>query len=334
MKIALDAMGGDFAPKEIVLGAVEACREVGSEIILVGMEEAIKKELNAQSITGLKIEIHNATEVIAMDEHPATAIKRKKDSSLIVANRLVKEGKADAVISAGNTGAAMAASLLTLGRITGIKRPAIACLMPTEIGFSVVLDAGANADCEPDNLLEFAIMGSIYTEQTLGMKNPRVGLLSIGEEETKGNKLTIEAHQLLKTSGLNFIGNIEGHDVHRGKCEVIICDGFVGNIVLKLSEGLASVLVKQIKDAISSNVASMIGGLLVKDSIKKLMSRMDSTEYGGMPLLGINGYSFISHGSSNAKAIKNAVKGAMKAVNENYVGKIAAIIDKTRESNE
>jgi glycerol-3-phosphate acyltransferase PlsX len=277
----------------------------------------------------LKLEVHHASEVIAMDDHPANAVKRKKDSSLIVANRLVKEGKADAVISAGNTGAAMAASLLTLGRISQIKRPAIASLMPTKTGFSVVLDAGANADCEPDILLEFALMGAVYAEQVLGLKNPRVGLLSIGEEETKGNKLTIDAHQLLKSSSLNFIGNIEGNDVHRGVCEVIVCDGFVGNIVLKLSEGLASVLMSQIKEAISDNVISMVGGLLIKNSIRKLKNRMDPAEYGGMPLLGLNGISLIAHGNSNAKSIKNAIKAATKAVSQDITGKIAQAVEKT-----
>jgi phosphate acyltransferase len=326
LKIALDAMGGDFAPKEVVLGAVAACREFGTEIILVGIESEISKELTNQSLSGLKLEIHHASEVIAMHEHPAGAVKRKKDSSLIVANRLVKEGKADAIISAGNTGAAMTASLLTLGRINGIKRPAIVSLMPTKTGFSVVLDAGANADCEPDILLEFALMGSVYAEQVMGIKNPRVGLLSIGEEETKGNKLTIDTHQLLKSSRLNFIGNIEGNDVHRGVCDVIVCDGFVGNIVLKLSEGLASVLMSQVKEAILVNVFSMMGGLLIKKSFKKLMSRMDPAEYGGMPLLGLNGISLIAHGNSNAKAVKNAIKAATKAVNQDIIGKIAQTV--------
>ncbi|MGE5580969.1 MAG: phosphate acyltransferase PlsX [Bacillota bacterium] len=323
MKIAVDAMGGDYAPREIVAGAIAACREFGAEVILVGIEDEIQKELADKPHSGLKLEVYHASEVIAMDEHPANAVKRKKDSSLAVANRLVKEGKAAAVISAGNTGAAMATSLLTLGRISGIKRPAIASLMPTMNGFCIVLDAGANADCEPENLLEFAVMGSVYVECVLGIRNPRVGLLSIGEEETKGNKLTIEAHQLLKNSRLNFIGNIEGRDVHHGACEVVVCDGFVGNIVLKLSEGLFSFLMSQIKESISANLLSITGGLLIKNSLRQLKRNLDYTEYGGMPLLGINGLSFISHGSSNAKAIKNAIKGACKAVNDDFVKQIA-----------
>ncbi len=331
MKIAIDAMGGDYAPEEIIKGAVSACRELGAEVILVGSEEKIGPIFKEQSVSGLKIEIYNATEVIEMDEHPANAVKKKKDSSLAVANRLVKEGSASAVISAGNTGAAMSASLLTLGRIKGINRPAIASPMPTNTGVSVLIDAGANADCDPINLLQFALMGSIYAEQVFGIRKPRVGLLSIGEEETKGNKLIIESHQLLKQSSINFIGNIEGRDVHRGECDVIVCDGFVGNIVLKLSEGLASALFGQIKAALTRNLVTTAGAFLVKSAFKSLKGKMDYTEYGGAPLLGLNGISMISHGRSNGKAIKNAVKAAMKAVNEDIVGKIAASLARQEE---
>lgn len=328
MKIALDAMGGDFAPQETVLGAIEASREFGAEVILVGIEKEIRTILDQQQTAGLKLEIYHASEVIAMDEHPANAVKRKKDSSLVVANRLVKEGKADAVISMGNTGAAMTASLFTLGRLGGIKRPAIASVMPTKTGLSIILDAGANADCEPENLLEFAYMGSAYVEHIFRIPNPKVGLLSIGEEETKGNKLTVEAHQLLKNSNLNFIGNIEGRDVHRGVCDVIVCDGFVGNVVLKLSEGLASVLMGWMKEAINTNTFSMMGGLLLKAPLKKILGPMDPAEYGGMPLLGLNGISMIGHGSSKAKAVKNAIKAATNAVNQDIVGAITRTIEK------
>lgn len=324
MKIAIDAMGGDNAPEEIVKGAILACRELGAEIILVGNEARIGAILKNQSISGLRLEVYNATEVIEMDEHPAIAVKNKKDSSLVVANRLVKEGSASAVISAGNTGAAMSGSLLTLGRIKGINRPAIASPMPTNTGVGVLIDAGANADCDPHNLLQFALMGSIYAEQVFGIPKPRVGLLSIGEEETKGNKLTVEAHQLLKQSPINFIGNIEGRDVHRGECDVIVCDGFVGNVVLKISEGLAGALFGQIKTALRRNLITTTGALLVKSAFQSLKGRMDYTEYGGAPLLGLNGISMISHGRSNAKAIKNAVKTTIKAVNEDIVGKITA----------
>lgn len=319
-------MGGDYAPKEVVLGSVAACRELGADVILVGDEAAIKKELADASLTGLKLEIEPASEVIGMGEHPANAVKHKKDSSLVVANRLVKEGRADAVISAGNSGAAMTASLLILGRISGVKRPALASPMPTKKGVSVLLDAGANADCDPENLLQFAMMGSIYAELVLGLPHPRIGLLSIGEEETKGNKLIVESHQLLKESGLNFIGNIEGIDVHRGACEVIVCDGFVGNIVLKLSEGLATVLFGWVKEAITANFQTKLGGLMIKGSMKKLIARMDYSEYGGVPLLGVNGLSLIGHGRSNAKAIKSAIRAAMRAADQDLVGKIASAV--------
>ncbi|HEX3047180.1 MAG TPA: phosphate acyltransferase PlsX [Bacillota bacterium] len=331
MKIAVDAMGGDFAPKEIVKGAIAACQEIGAEVILVGNEANLKSELAHQpfsefKLSDLKLEIYPATEVIAMDEHPVSAVKRKQDSSLVVANRLVKEGKAAAVISAGNTGAAMSASLLTLGRIERIKRPAIASLMPTRKGLSIILDAGANVDCEPENLLQFALMGSVYAEQLLGMNNPKVGLLSIGEEETKGNKLTIEAHQLLKNSRLNFIGNIEGRDIHSGMCEVIVCDGFTGNTILKLTEGMASFFFNQIREAMNTNSFSRLGGFLLKKSLRKMKETLDYTEYGGAPLLGLSGISLISHGSSNSKAIKNAIKAAVKALNQDIIAKIAASV--------
>ncbi|HEY8464676.1 MAG TPA: phosphate acyltransferase PlsX [Bacillota bacterium] len=322
MWIAIDAMGGDFAPREIVLGAVSACQELNAEIILVGDETAIKEVLKGKATTGLKLEIRHTSEVITMEEHPATAVRHKKNSSLVVANQLVKEGKAAAVISAGNTGAAMAASLFGLGRIAAVSRPAIAIPMPTAKGISVLLDAGANADCQPEDLLQFAHMGSVYAEKVLNLNTPRVGLLSIGEEATKGNRLTIEAHRLLNASNLNFIGNIEGRDIHRGVCEVIVCDGFVGNIVLKMTEGLAGVLFEQIKTAVTASWWSSLGGMFLRGAFRQIKAKLDNTEYGGAPLLGLNGVSIISHGNSNAKAIKNAIRVAMRAVEERLVEKI------------
>jgi glycerol-3-phosphate acyltransferase PlsX len=323
LKIALDAMGGDFAPRETVYGAVSACREFNAEVILVGNEAELQEQLKGINTAGLKLDIQHASETIAMDEHPATAVRHKKDSSLVVANRLVKQGVAAAVISAGNTGAAMAASLFGLGRIDGVDRPAIATPMPTKDGVCVILDAGANADCEPENLVQFALMGAVYAEKVLNLSTPRIGLLSIGEEETKGNKLIVAAHQLLKNSSLNFIGNVEGRDVHRGACEVIVCDGFVGNVVLKLTEGLASVLFGQIKAMINSNLMTKIGGLLLQKGFQRLKVQLDDTEYGGAPLLGLNGVSIISHGNSKAKAIKNAIRVALRAAEQDLVGKIA-----------
>jgi glycerol-3-phosphate acyltransferase PlsX len=323
LKIALDAMGGDFAPRETVYGAVAACREFNAEVILVGNEAALQAQLKGINTAGLKLDIQHASETIAMDEHPATAVRHKKDSSLVVANRLVKQGVAAAVISAGNTGAAMTASLFGLGRIAGVDRPAIATPMPTQDGVCVILDAGANADCEPENLVQFALMGAVYAEKVFNLSNPRIGLLNIGEEETKGNKLSIAAHQLLLKSGLNFIGNVEGRDIHRGSCEVIVCDGFTGNVVLKLTEGLASVLFGKIKAAVKTNLLTKIGGLLLQKGFHRLKAQLDDTEYGGALLLGLNGVSIISHGNSNAKAIKNAIRVAWRAAEQDVVGKIA-----------
>lgn len=328
MKIAIDAMGGDLAPQEIVLGAIDACRELNAEVILVGLEPNIKGILDSKQITGLKLEICHASEIITMEDHPALAVKAKKDSSLVVANQLVKRGEAAAVISAGSTGAAMTASLLHLGRIGGIKRPAIATPMPNRLGVGVLIDAGANADCDSENMLQFAVMGSIYAEKVFGINKPRVGLLSIGEEETKGNKLTLETHELLKESELNFIGNIEGRDIHQGNCDVIVCDGFTGNVVLKLSEGLSSVLFGQIKAAVAANCLNTLGGLLLKPAFGKLKAQLDYTEYGGAPLLGLKGISMIGHGKSNAKAVKNAVRAAMKAVDQGVVSKITAAVNR------
>ncbi len=325
MRIALDAMGGDQAPGEIILGAILASRSFENiEILLVGDQQKLNTEIKKAEfeLQGSKLKVWHASEVINMEEHPAVAVKKKKDSSLVVANRLVKEGKADVVISAGNTGAAMTASLLTLGRVKGINRPAIASLMPNLKGVGVLLDAGANADCDPENLVKFGIMGSIYAEQVLEITNPRVGLLSIGEESTKGNKLVIAAHELLAKTDLNFIGNIEGRDINKGVCDVIVCDGFVGNVVLKMAEGLSSALFTQIKEAINTSLKSKMGGYLLRDSFKILKASLDHTEYGGAPLLGLNGLSMICHGSSNAKAIKNAIKAAIKAINQEVTGKI------------
>lgn len=320
MKIALDAMGGDHAPREEVRGAISACRELALQVILVGDPAKIEAEMaEYPEARSLPLEIVAATERIAMDEHPAAAVKRKRQASVVIANELVRNGQAAAVVSAGNTGAAMAASLLRLGRIKGIERPAIAVPMPTMTGVTVFLDAGANADCEPENLAQFAMMGTVYAEKVLGLANPRVALLNIGEEETKGNILTQAAYPLLAASGLRFVGNVEGGDIHRGAAEVIVCDGFVGNVVLKVSEGLAFVLLNQVKEAAAASVKGRLGGLLLRSSLRAVRGRMDYSEYGGAPLLGVDGVSIISHGRSNAKAIRNALRVAAKAVEQGVV---------------
>ncbi|ACV62061.1 fatty acid/phospholipid synthesis protein PlsX [Desulfofarcimen acetoxidans DSM 771] len=330
MKIAVDAMGGDFAPREIVQGAVQAVQEYGFQIILVGDTEKITAELG--SFPRDKIELVHTKEVIAMDEHPASSVRKKKGSSIVQANLLVKEGSAQAVVSAGSTGAAMAASLLYLGRIKGIDRPAIASVLPTMKGGTVLLDVGANVDCKPQYLLQFAIMGNLYASKILGIIKPRVGLLNIGEEETKGNELTLAAFPLLRQSGIDFIGNVEGREVFSGDIDVIVCDGFVGNIVLKTSEGLAMALKSMIKQEISCSITAKLGILLTLPSLKRFRQRIDYTEYGGAPLLGINGISVISHGSSTAKAIKNAIRVAADAVENGLVSSIRADIEKGQDT--
>lgn len=334
MKIAVDAMGGDYAPKEAVLGAVQAVKEWGVHVILVGRREEIERELTRLEYPADLISIIEAPEIIEMGEHPATAVRKKRHSSIVTANNLIKEGKADAVISAGNTGAAMAASLLTLGRIQGISRPAIAVPMPTLKGVTVLLDAGANADCDPEDLLQFGVMGAIYSESVLGIRSPRVGLLSIGEEETKGNRLVLESHQLFKESHLRFYGNVEGKDIPAGVCEVVVCDGFVGNTILKFAEGLAGAIFQQMKEALFSSITGRMGALMIKSSLQTLRLSLDYSEYGGAPLLGIRGVSIISHGRSNAKAFKNAIRSGINGVEQDIVTKIRKAIEENRPLKE
>ncbi len=329
MKIAVDAMGGDYAPFEIVKGAVEAVRQFGREVILVGDATLIQEQLAQLDYDKNKISVVHASEVIQMDEAPAVAIRRKKDSSIVVCNKLIKEGVADAVVSAGSTGAAMGASLLGLGRIKGIDRPAIASIIPTLTGGTLLLDVGANAECKPVNLLQFAIMGHIYAKKILGVDKPKVGLLNIGEEETKGNDLYFESHQLIKNSKLNFIGNIEGRDITKGRADIIVCDGFVGNVVLKFGEGLARDLMWMIKQELKKNFFVKVGAALVFTQAKGLKKRIDYAEYGGAPLLGVNGVSIISHGSSNAKAISNAIRVAAECVEQKVVSCIRDSVQET-----
>lgn len=319
MKIVVDAMGGDFAPVETVAGAVEAAREYGIEIILVGIEEDIKRELARHDAGKLSISIVHAPEVIGMHEHPAVALRKKKDSSIVVATKLVKEGAGDAVVSAGSTGAAMGAALLGLGRIKGIHRPAIASIIPNVKGITLLLDIGANAECDARNLLQFAVMGNIYSSKILGAKNPKVGLLNIGEEDTKGNPIYVEANQILKETDMNFIGNVEGRDITSGAADVIVCDGFVGNIVLKFGEGLSRDLMSMIKAELTKNFFVKLGAAIIMTQVKGLKKKIDYAEYGGAPLLGVNGVSIISHGSSHARAIKNAIRVAKECVEAEVV---------------
>ncbi|OGW28422.1 MAG: phosphate acyltransferase [Nitrospirae bacterium GWC2_57_13] len=311
MKIAVDAMGGDFAPHAVVAGAVEAAKEIGVGVILVGIEQTIQEELRKHpAARSLPIEIRNATQVVDMHDSPSTVFRRKKDSSIRVANNLVKSGEAVAVISAGNTGAAMATSLFVLGALEGVERPAIAVFMPTIKGSCLVLDMGANVDCKPVHLLQFGIMGEVFTKYLRKNPNPRVGLLSIGEEATKGNELTKEAFRLLKETSLNFIGNVEGRDMMMGKADVIVCDGFIGNVVLKISESVAESIRTILRENIGDNLIRKLGYFMMKPAFQALKRKVDYAEYGGAPLLGVNGVSIISHGRSSPRAIKNAVRVA------------------------
>lgn len=310
MKIAVDAMGGDYAPEQIVFGAVRAAKKYGCEIVLVGDEPQIREVLKREDgWEKLGITIHHTTQVIGMDEHPADAVRAKKDSSVVVATRLVKDGVCDAVLSAGSTGAAVTAAQLILRRIKGIGRPTIATPMPTPKGVTLLLDSGANVDSKPEHLVQSGIMGSIYAEYVFGRKSPRVGLLNIGEEETKGNEQAKATYQILKTMHtINFQGNAEGRDIPKGNFDVVICDGFVGNVVLKFGEGLAKTIMKLIKDAVKEGgILPKLGALLLMPTLKKLGKKLDASEYGGAPLLGVNGCCLISHGSSNAKAICSAI---------------------------
>ncbi len=304
-------MGGDYAPSVNVEGAVETVNERDDiDIILVGNEPLIRHELRNKRYDASRISIRHASEVVGMQDPPTTALRKKKDSSIRIGIDLVKAGGADAFVSAGHSGVVMATSLVLLGTSKGVVRPAIATVMPTLKDTFILLDAGANVDCKPEHLLQFALMGNTYCKLLLGKAIPKVALLSIGEEDTKGNELTKEAFKLIKNTRLNFIGNIEGKDMFTGKADVIVCDGFIGNIALKISEGLAETILKMLKREITSVSTGRIGYLMMKPAIKNFKKRTDYDEYGGAPLLGINGACIISHGRSSAKAIKNALKVA------------------------
>ncbi len=327
VRVALDAMGGDNAPGEIVLGAVQAAREYGMGVFLVGREDAIRAELAKHDTQGLDLPIMHTDEVIEMDEHPATAVRRKKNASMTLALQLVRDGEALGAVSAGNSGAMMAASLFTLKRIEGVDRPALGGVFPTRDGVCLVIDIGANTDCKPEYLQQFALMGSIYMERIFSVSSPRVGLLANGEEETKGNEQVQQAHQLLKASattlGLNFIGNVEGRDIPAGGADVVVCDGFVGNVVLKLSEGLAETLLGMLRAQMTSSLPNKLAAAVLRPSLRKVFKRLDYAEYGGVPLLGVNGSAIVSHGRSNAKAIKNALRVARQTAETNVAGAIA-----------
>lgn len=324
MRIALDAMGGDKAPYETVKGAVMALEEFQDiNLILVGQTEKIKNELSKYKYDISRLTIKEANDIIGMDEEPVTAVKTKKNSSMNIALDLVKLGEADACVSAGNTGALIAASQIKLKRIKGVLRPAIATVFPTKIGHMVVLDVGANADCRPEFLDHFAILGSKYAEIALGIKNPKVGLLNIGTEEGKGNDLTRESFDILsKQKNINFIGNVEPHKMLNGKTDVIVTDGYTGNILLKATEGVAKFIIDFLKEEIKNSFLAKIGALFLIKVFAKMKKNMDSSEYGGAIFLGLNHISVKAHGGSDSKAIKNAIKAARKFVEEDFVEKV------------
>ena len=344
LKIAVDAMGGDYAPANEVEGAIEAARDFGVGVILVGRSEDIQPEIDrhrrgralgsSRHWRSSSIEIVDAREVVTMDDPVATAVRRKRNSSIRVAAQLVREGKAQALVSAGNTGAVMMTSKLVIGTLPRVDRPALAAVLPTLTGRgSVILDVGANAECKPTHLYDFAVMGSFYSSVIVGVKNPRVGLLSIGEEEIKGNDLTKEAFKLLKNSHINFIGNVEGRDMFTGLVNVIVCDGFTGNIALKTSEGVVEVLMRLLKQELKASLQAKAGALLTRPAFQKFKQRIDYAEYGGAPLLGIKGVAVICHGRSSSKAIRNAIgvardycRGEVNAKIESELGQAVAAI--------
>jgi glycerol-3-phosphate acyltransferase PlsX len=339
IRVALDAMGGDNAPGEVVLGAIRAAREYSMGVYLVGREDAIRAELAKHETGGLDLPIVHTDEVIEMDEHPASAVRKKKNASMTLALQLVRDGSALGAVSAGNSGAMMAASLFTLKRVEGVDRPALGAVFPTRDGVSFVLDVGANTDCKPEYLQQFALMGSIYMERIFFIASPRVGLLANGEEETKGNELVQQTHQLLKahaqTLGINFIGNVEGTEIPAGGADVVVCDGFVGNVVLKLGEGLAETLLDMLRTQMTSSLPNKLAAAVLQPGLRKVFRRLDYAEYGGVPLLGINGSAIVAHGRSNAKAIKNALRVARQTSETGVVDAIAGGLAKlqTESSN-
>lgn len=323
--VAVDAMGGDYAPEAIVAGALSAARaDAGLSVVLVGDEDAI---MTYAGELPPNARIHAASQTIAMSEHPAMALREKPDASIVAAAKLVKEGEAQAFVSAGNTGAAMAAALLHLGRIEGVARPAIAVVVPLATGPVVLLDAGANADSKAEYMAQFGIMGSAYASCVLGVDNPKVGLLNIGQEKSKGSQLYQAAHDLLdSTNSINFIGNVEGRDFFQGKADVIVADGFVGNVALKVAEGLSEMLFSELKATIADSVIAKLGGFLLRSGLEELKAKLDYEEYGGAQLLGVRGFCVIAHGGSRAKAIANAVRVAARVVRNDVVQTIATQI--------
>jgi glycerol-3-phosphate acyltransferase PlsX len=323
--IAVDAMGSDRAPKPEVEGAILAARHYDIEVLLIGPEDAVRAELAEHPSFRLlrNLKVVNAAEVIGMHEKAAQAVRTKKQSSMHVGLRMVREGRAAGFITAGNTGAAMAAAKMILGALPGVDRPGLAAVFPTAAGTaSLMLDVGANVDCKPQNLEQWAIMGDVYFSSMFGVEQPRIGVLSVGEEESKGNELTRSVYQLLRKLPLNFIGNVEGRDLYNGNVDVIVCDGFVGNVALKVSEGLVYTVRSMLKESLSATVTRQVGYLLSRRAFEDFKKRLDYSEYGGAPLLGVKGVCIVGHGSSNPNAIKNAIRVAAEFANSKVNAKI------------
>jgi len=318
MKIALDAMGGDFGPSHLVPGAVMALREYPhiSKLFLVGDAAQIEAELKKQNCNDGKIEIVHATQVVDMSDRAVEAVRRKKDSSISRAVDLVKHDKADAVVSAGHTGAAVAASAIKLRTLPGIDRPGIAAVLPTETNVFVLIDAGANIDARPEHLVQYAFMGTVYSRHVLGYKNPKVGLISLGEEDVKGNEMTKEVFKMLKKSSLNFVGNIEGRHLFEDPVEVVVCDGFVGNVILKTCESISVAIFAWLKHELARTPMRRLGALLARKSFRSIRAKTNYEEYGGSPLLGVDGICIIAHGSSTPLAVKNALRVAAESIEQ------------------
>jgi len=310
LRIALDAMGGELGPEEMVAGAIQAVEESDLEVVLIGDEVILNRILQGRSFPDSRLHVIHASQTVSMDESPFEAIRKKKDSSIGKAFDHVKNGAADAVVSAGNSGATMASAIRSLGRLENISRPGIASIFPTLKKPLVMMDVGANVDCRPQHLFQFGVMGAAFSDNLFRIKRPSIGLLSIGEEGGKGNVLVKSAHELFRKSSLNFIGNVEGRDIFQGDVDVIVCDGFVGNVCLKVSEGLAEAIIAMLRTEMSKSFMAKMGFLLAKNAFRNFGKRVDYAEYGGAPLLGINGTGIVCHGRSNAKAIKNAIKVA------------------------
>jgi glycerol-3-phosphate acyltransferase PlsX len=324
MRIAVDAMGGDHAPGEVVRGAAQAAHEYGIDITLVGLPMHVQPLLDNHP----RLQIVPCTQVIAMAEHPANAVRNKPDSSINVCARICKEGRADGWISAGNSGAVMAAALLIQGRIRGVERPALGSIVPTKEGFAYFLDVGANVDSKPEYLVQFAMMGAVYAREMMGRAEPRVALLSNGEEEGKGDERVRETARRLKASLPGFIGNVEPKDIYAARADVVVADGFVGNVAIKMAEATADFLFRSLRDEIPKTLGGRVGGLLIRPRVRELRARIDWREFGGAPLLGIDGVAVVAHGRSDARAIKNAIRVTRDAVENQLVGKIRAEVGK------